>query len=191
MSSVICAERLSKHCRCLIVALILVTLSLQVKGLSGNKLDKHPSPPPEWPVTSTSENSQEPQKTYLPEDAAPSTESSVLNMATTAPHHTHSAHRSSVKPFAMRRHTPSGGSFPPFQAPSTAALGLSLWSSPSSWPSGKIPVDGDAVVLTGDMSLLLDISTPSLISLTIAGTLTVARRNVNMTAGGCSSIEMQ
>lgn len=181
----ICAEKRFTNVRCLVVALILVTLSLQVKGLSGNKLDKHPSPPPEWPVTSTSENSREPQKTYLPEDAAPSTESSVLNTATTAPQHTHSTHRSLVKPFAMRRHTPS---FPPFQTPSTAALGLSLWSSPSSWPSGKIPVDGDAVVLTGDMSLLLDVSTPSLISLTIAGTLTVARRNVNMTAGGCASL---
>ena len=42
------------------------------------------------------------------------------------------------------------------------------WSDPASWPSGKVPAEGEKVSLTAGTSLLLDVSPPRLGSLSIA-----------------------
>ena len=62
----------------------------------------------------------------------------------------------------------------------TALLGMAgmahaqegLWSDPATWPSGSVPVEGEAVVIGGDMDVVLDVSPPALRSLTIEGRLT-------------------
>jgi hypothetical protein len=45
------------------------------------------------------------------------------------------------------------------------------WSNPTTWPSGKVPVAGENVVITNVMSVLLDVSPPPLGQLTIEGQL--------------------
>lgn len=51
--------------------------------------------------------------------------------------------------------------------------GQRLWSDPSSWETGSIPVEGDEVVITSGWNMVLDIEqTPVLKSLTIDGRLT-------------------
>ena len=49
-----------------------------------------------------------------------------------------------------------------------------LWSDPASWPEGKVPEEGDAVVIARDMDVVLDVSPPALRSLTIQGRLRFA-----------------
>jgi cell migration-inducing and hyaluronan-binding protein len=56
----------------------------------------------------------------------------------------------------------------------SAANAQSLWSDASTWPSGQVPAAGDAVEITSDMDVVLDVSPPSLRSLTIAGKLSFA-----------------
>jgi cell migration-inducing and hyaluronan-binding protein len=53
----------------------------------------------------------------------------------------------------------------------SSAQAQSLWSDASTWPSGKVPSEGDAVEITSDMDVVLDVSPPALRSLTIAGKL--------------------
>ena len=55
-------------------------------------------------------------------------------------------------------------------APSTNARKL-LWSDPASWPDGKVPGEGDAVMIGRDMDVVLDVAPPALRSLTIDGKL--------------------
>jgi cell migration-inducing and hyaluronan-binding protein len=62
--------------------------------------------------------------------------------------------------------------------PAAALLGAgsgahaqSLWSDPATWPSGKVPGEGDAVEITRDMDVVLDVDAPGLRSLTIQGKL--------------------
>src|SRR5438105_2706533 len=50
----------------------------------------------------------------------------------------------------------------------------SRWSSPATWPGGKVPVKGDAVTIAKDMNIVLDVSPPELRSLTIEGKLSFA-----------------
>jgi G8 domain/Right handed beta helix region len=57
------------------------------------------------------------------------------------------------------------------------------WSTPSSWPSGKVPVAGEAVFIPKGTNILLDISPPNLKSLQIDGALAFARKDVNLSAG--------
>jgi cell migration-inducing and hyaluronan-binding protein len=57
----------------------------------------------------------------------------------------------------------------PAQAP--ASMRSLSWSDPSAWPDGKVPVEGDAVTITRDMDVLLDVSPPALRSLTVQGRL--------------------
>jgi hypothetical protein len=47
-----------------------------------------------------------------------------------------------------------------------------LWSDPTSWDSGKIPVKGDDTIIKSGVNMILDISTPLLNSLVINGALT-------------------
>ncbi|MCL6252355.1 hypothetical protein M3P36_15045, partial [Altererythrobacter sp. KTW20L] len=58
--------------------------------------------------------------------------------------------------------------------PAEAAPSVRLlsWSDPSAWPDGKVPVEGDAVAITRDMDVVLDVDAPGLRSLTIQGRLT-------------------
>ena len=45
------------------------------------------------------------------------------------------------------------------------------WSDPATWPDGKVPAAGDAVVIARGMDVILDVSPPALRSLTIDGRL--------------------
>ena len=45
------------------------------------------------------------------------------------------------------------------------------WSDPAAWPNGKVPGEGDAVTITRDMDVVLDVVPPALRSLTIDGKL--------------------
>lgn len=47
-----------------------------------------------------------------------------------------------------------------------------LWSDPTSWDSGKIPIEGDDTVVKAGVNMILDIDTPLLKSLVINGALT-------------------
>ena len=58
----------------------------------------------------------------------------------------------------------------PAQAPASA-VHRSRWSDPASWPDGKIPREGDAVKIGRDRDIVLDVSPPTLRSLTIDGKL--------------------
>src|SRR5690554_1248384 len=49
-----------------------------------------------------------------------------------------------------------------------------LWSDPATWPEGRVPAEGDAVVIDRDMEVVLDVSPPPLRSLTIDGKLRFA-----------------
>jgi len=56
------------------------------------------------------------------------------------------------------------------------------WSDPASWPSGKVPVAGEAVTIARDRSIILDVSPPALRSLTINGKLSFANdRDLSLT----------
>jgi cell migration-inducing and hyaluronan-binding protein len=46
-----------------------------------------------------------------------------------------------------------------------------LWSDPATWPNGQVPAEGDAVIIEQDQNVVLDVSPPTLRSLTINGTL--------------------
>jgi cell migration-inducing and hyaluronan-binding protein len=52
-----------------------------------------------------------------------------------------------------------------------------LWSDPATWPNGRVPSEGDAVTIDRDMEVVLDVSPPTLRSLTIDGTLSFANDN--------------
>ena len=56
------------------------------------------------------------------------------------------------------------------------------WSSPATWPGGKVPVKGDAVIIAKDMNVVLNVSPPELRSLTIEGKLSFANnRDLELT----------
>src|SRR5437764_9648934 len=56
-------------------------------------------------------------------------------------------------------------------AAASSAVGQSRWSDPKSWPDGKVPREGDAVTIGKDQNVVLDISPPTLRSLTVKGKL--------------------
>ncbi|AKH44329.1 cell migration-inducing and hyaluronan-binding protein [Altererythrobacter atlanticus] len=56
-------------------------------------------------------------------------------------------------------------------AESQASMRALNWSDPAAWPGGKVPAEGDAVTITRDMDVLLDVSPPALRSLTVQGRL--------------------
>lgn len=54
-----------------------------------------------------------------------------------------------------------------------------LWSVPATWPSGKVPVEGEDVEIIPGANILLDISTPVLNNLVINGRLTFLNNVTN------------
>ena len=58
----------------------------------------------------------------------------------------------------------------PAKAPASAVK-RSLWSDPASWPDGKVPREGDAVKIARDRDIVLDVTPPTLRSLTVDGKL--------------------
>ena len=66
--------------------------------------------------------------------------------------------------------TTSPTTIPGATAPVTAPVSTPTkrWSDPASWPSGKVPAEGEAVSLLAGTSLLLDVSPPRLGSLNVA-----------------------
>lgn len=58
-------------------------------------------------------------------------------------------------------------------SPSTPARKM-RWSDPAAWPDGRVPAQGAAVTISRDMDVLLDVSPPTLRSLTIEGRLAFA-----------------
>ena len=56
------------------------------------------------------------------------------------------------------------------------------WSDASGWPDGTLPGEGDEVVIQPGEVVLLDVSTPALGSLFIAGDLVFARQDLELTA---------
>ena len=61
-------------------------------------------------------------------------------------------------------------------------LANKLWSDPNSWPGGKVPTAGENVTIPQGETLLLDIHTPELGTLTIDGTLIFAAKDISITA---------
>lgn len=57
------------------------------------------------------------------------------------------------------------------------------WSDPKVWPSGKVPVAGEAVVIPAGKVVMLDVSPPALKSVYISGTLKFAQSDLELTAG--------
>ncbi len=56
------------------------------------------------------------------------------------------------------------------------------WSSPNSWPSGKVPQANENVTIPAGKSILLDVSTPDLGDLLIEGSLIFQDKNLSLTA---------
>ena len=65
---------------------------------------------------------------------------------------------------------PNGCYIPP--PPSYGAV--RLWSDPTAWPLGRIPIAGDNVLVNSSMNILLDISPPPLFNLQVYGRLAFA-----------------
>src|SRR5690606_35620263 len=55
-----------------------------------------------------------------------------------------------------------------------AAAQGALWSDPATWRNGRVPSEGEAVVIDRDREVVLDVSPPPLRSLTINGKLSFA-----------------
>ncbi|HET9220285.1 MAG TPA: G8 domain-containing protein [Terriglobia bacterium] len=68
------------------------------------------------------------------------------------------------------------------EAQQSRPANASRWSSPATWPGGKVPVKGDQVTISKDMNVILDVSPPELRSLTIDGKLSFANnRDLELT----------
>lgn len=59
---------------------------------------------------------------------------------------------------------------------------VALWSAPSSWQNGLLPVTGENVTIGANTVLALDADTPALGGLTINGVLVFCRRDLHLTA---------
>ena len=78
------------------------------------------------------------------------------------------------------------GTKPPVTTPSPPTpdpMPNATWSDPKAWPSGKVPVAGEAVVIPAGKVMMLDISPPALKSVYILGTLKFAQKDLELTAG--------
>jgi cell migration-inducing and hyaluronan-binding protein len=60
---------------------------------------------------------------------------------------------------------------------------LVAWSDPATWPAGHPPLAGDSVVIPAGQAVELDISPPSLHSLTIDGSLYFGSHDFDLTTG--------
>lgn len=57
------------------------------------------------------------------------------------------------------------------------------WSDPATWPSNRVPTEGDDVVIPSGKRILLDVSPPNLSTLTVDGTLVFDDRDLELTVG--------
>jgi cell migration-inducing and hyaluronan-binding protein len=56
------------------------------------------------------------------------------------------------------------------------------WSSPATWPNGKVPVAGDQVTIAAGQNVVLDVNPPALHGVTIDGKLSFANnRDLELT----------
>ena len=90
----------------------------------------------------------------------------MLSMRNTStPRYSSSQHKIKVLSFQC---PPEGCPLPP-----TATLRKPvLWSNPTSWAAGRVPRAGEDVLINSTMNILLDVSPPTLGTLTIEGRLT-------------------
>jgi hypothetical protein len=65
-----------------------------------------------------------------------------------------------------------GSLFTAAQAQNAAALTVTRWSDPATWPNRKVPAAGDKVTIGRDREVILDVSPPALGGLSIDGKLT-------------------
>lgn len=71
----------------------------------------------------------------------------------------------------------------------TSAAGVNNWSVVATWSCGRVPANGDNVVIAAGSTTTLDVNSNSLASLTVNGTLIVAATlNVNNTAASFLTI---
>lgn len=68
---------------------------------------------------------------------------------------------------------------PPPPPPEVCPSGAPRWSDPATWPNG-VPTDGADVTIDADQTVALDTNTAALGSLTIVGTLTVCRQDIDL-----------
>lgn len=82
--------------------------------------------------------------------------------------------------FAQDSHT-HGPSASDASSAAPTATKVVRWSDPSAWPDGKVPAAGDAVTIARNLDVVLDVSPPSLRSLTVDGKLRFADdRDINL-----------
>ena len=62
-------------------------------------------------------------------------------------------------------------------------VGALAWSDPATWPSGRVPVAGDSVVIPEGLAVHLDTTPPPLSSLRIVGTLVFDEKDLSLTVG--------
>jgi len=62
-------------------------------------------------------------------------------------------------------------------------VGALAWSDPATWPSGRVPLAGDSVVIPEGLAVHLDTTPPSLSSLRIVGTLVFDEKDLSLTVG--------
>ena len=82
--------------------------------------------------------------------------------------------------FACSAENPNGPTEPGPEPPLDPAV---RWSDPGTWPGGAVPVEGAAVTIPQDRTVLLDVSPPPLASLTVEGALAFDDQDLNLTAG--------
>lgn len=68
----------------------------------------------------------------------------------------------------------------PTPGPMTVAVAGERWSDPATW-GGRVPADGDQVVIPGGKTVLVDVDPARLAGLTVRGTLVFDDRDVNLT----------
>ena len=62
------------------------------------------------------------------------------------------------------------------QTAGSSAATPTKWSDPATWPNHKVPVAGDKPTIGRDKEVILDVSPPALLGLSIDGKLTFARK---------------
>lgn len=66
--------------------------------------------------------------------------------------------------------------------PASSAPGTLLWSDPATWPGSVVPGPGDDVVIPSGTTVLLDVDTPALGDVVVAGDLVFDAQDLSLTA---------
>ncbi|XRA97477.1 fibrocystin-like protein [Pycnococcus provasolii] len=74
---------------------------------------------------------------------------------------------------------PAAGCPPPPPPPFIPGNGTVMWTDPSLWPSGTLPQDGEDAYIGPGWDVILNVDTPKLNTLTIAGNLTFLSRGMD------------